>query len=384
MSPRVTVLLAVRQGEPYVRECVASVLGQTFEDFEFLIVDDASSDRTAEVVEAFADPRVRLLRNEVNLGQVPSLNRGLHEARGEYVARIDHDDWCRPTRLERQVAVLDAEPAVALVGTWMDLVEESGRWIGGLRSTIADFTEFLFHTLIMRVLISHPSAMYRREAVLRLGGYDEATGPAEDKDLWRRLALERLDARIVPEPLVVYRLHDAQLSQTRAAYQREVDGRSQERFLAALSPKAPVHRLRLLLANDPAYWSDPGAEVDAELDRLLADARLRLGLDDEEGERIVQLVARRVLEVGATHPWRREARGLKAYGLERLPPELRSTARATYNASLVLSPLKHGAHRTGRALADGAYRVPPLRALRGPARRSGLARRIYGKVVGSS
>ena len=383
MSPKVTVLLAVHNGEPYVEESLASVLAQTFEDFEFVIVDDASSDRTVDVVESFGDPRIRLLRNERNLGQVPSLNRGLHEARGEYVARIDHDDWCRPTRLERQVAVLDAEPAVALVGTWMDLVEEGGRPLAQLRSSIADFPEFLFHTLIMRVLISHPSAMYRRDPVVRLGGYDEATGPAEDKDLWRRLALERLDARIVPEPLVVYRLHDQQLSQTRAAYQRDVDGRSQERFLAALSPEAPVHPLRLLLANDPGLWGAFDDGTLPGLDCLLADAQTRLRLDDAEAGRLVQLVAARVLKVARTRPWRREARLLRDYGLRHLAPEQRAAAASAHNASFVLAPLKHGARRTGRVLANGVDKVPPLRSLRGPARRSRVARRLYGKVVGS-
>ena len=240
MSPKVTVLLAVYNGGPYVRECVSSVVGQTFGDFEFVIVDDASTDDTIGIVESFGDPRIRLMRNERNLGQVPSLNRGLREATGEYVARIDHDDWCRPTRLERQVAVLDAQPDVALVGAWMDVVEEGGRTITRLRSTIADFVEFLFQTLTMQVLISHPAAMYRRTPVLELGGYDESTAPSEDKDLWRRLALERRDARLVPEPLVlVYRLHEAQLSQLHATYQREVDERSQERFLAALSRTRP-------------------------------------------------------------------------------------------------------------------------------------------------
>ncbi len=348
-----------------------------------MIVDDASTDHTVDVVASFRDPRIRLLRNEQNVGQVPSLNRGLHEARGEYVARIDHDDWCRPTRLERQVAVLDAERDVALVGTWMDLVEEGGRPIAQLRSSIADFPEFLFHTLIMRVLISHPSAMYRRDPVLRLGGYDEATGPAEDKDLWRRLALERLDARIVPAPLVVYRLHDRQLSQTRAAYQRDVDGRSQERFLAALSPEAPIHALRLLLSNDPAFWSEYDDGTLAGLDRLLAGARTRLRLDDAEAARVMQLVAGRVLEVARTRPWRREARPLRDYGLAHLPPEQRAAAASAHNAALVLAPLKHGARRTGRVLADGVDRVPPLRSLRGPARRSRVARRLYGKIVGS-
>ena len=112
MTPRVTVLLAVHNGEPYVRDAVESVLDQTHRDFEFVIVDDASTDGTVVTIESFDDARIRLFRNERNLGQVPSLNRGLREARGAIVARIDADDVSRPTRLERQLAVLDADPRI--------------------------------------------------------------------------------------------------------------------------------------------------------------------------------------------------------------------------------------------------------------------------------
>ncbi len=377
MSPRVTVLLAVHNGEPYVREAVASILDQTFADFELLVVDDASTDGTVATIEAFGDERIRVLRNERNLGQVPSLNRGLQEARGELVARIDHDDWCRAERLARQVAVLDAEPQVALVGSWMDLVDASGTKVGRLESTIADFAEFLFHTLIMRVYVAHPAALYRREPVVALGGYDEATGPAEDKDLWRRLALERWDARIVPEPLVVYRLHDAQLSQTKAAYQQEVDGASQERFLTALAPDIPVHALRLLLANDPRFW-DTGPAPLAELDTLLACATQKLRLGPAAEERLRAFVARRLLEVGRTRPWKATGRALLAAGLAALPADERPAEGRRTRASYVVAPVKLGARQVSRGLAHGA--LPD--ALRGPAKRSRLARRLYSKLVG--
>src|SRR5581483_10205302 len=172
-------------------------------------------------------------------------------------------------------------PRVGLVGTWMDVVGDDGRPLDRLTERLDSFAQFVYATLIMRVYVSHPSAVYRREPVLALGGYDEATGPAEDKDLWRRLALERWDARIVPEPLVVYRLHDRQLSQVQAAHQRDVDGRSQERFLAKLAPDAPHRPLRLLLAADPGLWRE---RVDAEellagLELLLAGGQERLRLD---------------------------------------------------------------------------------------------------------
>ena len=376
MTPKVTVLLAVHDGEPYVRRCIETVLSQTFEDFELLVVDDASSDETPRTVASFDDGRIRVLRNEMNLGQVASLNRGLREARGELIARIDHDDWCRPARLERQVAVLDVEPGVGLVGTWLQAVDEGGQTVSWLRETIDDYAQFVYQTLIMRVYVSHPSAMYRLSPVLELGGYNEATGPAEDKDLWRRLLLAGWDAHIVPEPLVVYRLHDAQLSQTRAEYQQRVDGESQERFLAELAPGLSVHAIRLGLADDPAFWRErlDAGELLRALAAILDGARARLGLGDAEAHRLEQLTARWLLRVARRRPWRAEALALAAWSLRRIPPQHRLAAATAQVASFPLAPLRLWMRRAGRALA----RLPALRG----ARRSRVARRVYGKLVG--
>jgi Glycosyl transferase family 2 len=379
MTPRVTVLMAVHNGEPYVGESVQSVLDQTFTDFELLVVDDASTDATVEIATGFGDERIRLLRNERNLGQVRSLNRGLPEALGEYVARLDADDTCRPTRLERQVEILDAQPRVGLVGTWMDAVDDRGRLLGRLQKTLDDYVDFLYHTLIMRVYVSHPSAMYRRDPVLRLGGYDEATGPAEDKDLWRKLALERFEARIVPEPLVRYRLHDQQLSQTRAGYQLQVDGASQDRFLEQLSPEGPAKPVRLLLAGDPEAWDHDPSETLRGVELVLAGARDRLSLDDDEARRLDERIAARLLSVADTQPWHPSARIVAAYAIDRLPAGRRAAARRQHGAALIVAPARFGMRRSVRLLAD----VPGIAGLRARARRSPLARRLYGKAIGS-
>jgi GT2 family glycosyltransferase len=372
----VTVLLAVHNGEPYVGEAVQSVLAQTFTDFELLVVDDASTDETVGIVEGFGDDRVRLLRNDRNLGQVPSLNRGLLEARGEYVARLDADDACLPARLERQVEILDLEPRVGLVGTWMDAVDDQGRLLGRLQKTLDDYVDFVYHTLIMRVYVSHPSAMYRRDPVLRLGCYDEATGPAEDKDLWRKLALERFEARIVPESLVRYRLHDLQLSQTRAKYQRHVDAASQDRFLAQLAPGADAPAVRRLLAGDPDAWRDDPRASLRGVELVLAGARTRLALEDPEALRLDERIAIRLLDVANARPWHPSARVVAAYALARLPIGFARRRRAT---ALVTAPVLSGMRCSVRFVAE----LPGIAALRARARRSPLARRLYGKAIGS-
>jgi len=376
---KVTVLMAVHNGEPYVREAVRSVLDQTFDDFEFVIVDDASTDGTARTIAEFDDHRIRVLRNELNLGQVPSLNRGLREARGEYVARIDADDACLPTRLARQVEVLDAEPRVCLVGTWMQAVDERGRPLGRLEKRLDDYVELVYHTLIMRVYVSHPAAMYRREPVLALGAYDEATGPSEDKDLWRKLVLERCEARIVPEILVRYRLHSEQLSQTRAEYQRRIDGESQDRFLRQLAPDAPVTAVRMLLAGDAEAWSYEAEPMLRGVELVLAGARERLALEDVEARRLETLVAGRLLDVALANPWHPSARAVAAYAVAHLPADDRSATRRRRARALVVAPMRASGRRALRRAVD----VPGLAALRARARRSRIARRLYGRAIGS-
>ena len=116
-SPRVTVLMAVYNGERFLAEAVASILDQTFRDFEFLIVNDGSTDRSREIILSFGDPRIRLVDNPENIGLTRSLNRGLELAKGGLIARQDADDISLPERLEREIGFLDGNPKAAIVGS---------------------------------------------------------------------------------------------------------------------------------------------------------------------------------------------------------------------------------------------------------------------------
>ena len=127
IRPRVTVLMTVYNGLPYLAEAVQSVLGQTRRELEFVIVEDGSDDGSAEWLEAVGDPRIRLERNDRNRGQAWSLNRGLELAVGECVARLDQDDVCLPDRLAKQLAWLDAHPQAAAVGSFMAGIDAQGR-----------------------------------------------------------------------------------------------------------------------------------------------------------------------------------------------------------------------------------------------------------------
>ena len=210
-APRVTVLLPVYNAVRYAADALRSVLTQSFTNFEVLVLDDGSTDGSADVVGSFDDPRVRLVRAASNVGLTPTLNRGLALARGELIARQDADDVSEPTRLERQVACLDANPEVAVVGSWYIKIDASGESLGDRHLPVRDTA--LRWALLSYCPIVHSAATFRRQAILALGGYDEQFAYAQDYDLWSRVARHhRLGT--VSECLVRYRVLPTSLTAT--------------------------------------------------------------------------------------------------------------------------------------------------------------------------
>lgn len=185
--PKVTVLMAVYNGERYLREAIESILAQTFQDFEFLIINDGSTDNSREVILSYEDPRIRLVDNEVHLGLTPSLNKGLRLAKGELVARQDADDISEPERLAMQVTFLETHPEVGLLGTWYRKIDAQGTLIGN-RSLPCDYTEIRWSLLFFCPFV-HSSVMVRKSVILRqVGFYNEALVYAADYELWYRIA----------------------------------------------------------------------------------------------------------------------------------------------------------------------------------------------------
>ena len=216
--PRVTVLLSVHNGERHLREAVDSILRQSFGDFEFLIVDDGSTDGTPHILRSYDDRRIRLIDNGTNLGLTRSLNRGIGAAAGEFLARQDADDVSAPERLDKQVSFLDAHRDVAMVGTWYTKIDDTGRPLGD-RSLPGDATDLRWSLLFYCPFV-HSAVMFRLDTVRsEVGLYDETIRYAQDHDLWSRMARQHRVANL-PEPLVSYRIADSSMSST---YGRTVD-----------------------------------------------------------------------------------------------------------------------------------------------------------------
>jgi glycosyltransferase involved in cell wall biosynthesis len=220
VEPAVTVLLAVYNGERHLAESIDSVFAQTFEDFELLVVDDASTDATSQILAGYSDSRLRVLRNERNLGLTRSLNRGLAESRGRYVARQDADDVSAPERLERQAAFLDANPDVTLLASAYVRIREDGS-VSGSRSVPAEALGVRWRLLFLNAF-TNSSVMFRKDEVERLGGFREKFSYAQDYDLWSRLAFTGTVAALT-DTLARYRDTRDSLTAKLAAQVDDVD-----------------------------------------------------------------------------------------------------------------------------------------------------------------
>ena len=224
-APRVSVLMCVYNGEGFVREALQSIYDQTYQDFEVVIVDDASSDRTPEILRELKDARTAIYRNAENLGLTKSLNVGLRLCRGEYVARMDADDISHRCRLEKQVQFLDGHPDCLVVGTWCHRIDAAGE-VSGDWKPCTD-SEEVRNRLMTTNALAHGSAMVRRAALLQVGGYDETYQYAQDYDLWLRMS-ERGDVRNLAEQLYALRCWPGAISVDRKSEQDACAERAKE------------------------------------------------------------------------------------------------------------------------------------------------------------
>jgi glycosyltransferase involved in cell wall biosynthesis len=204
--------MPVHNGEPHLRESIDSILGQSFHDFEFLIINDASTDHSRELVLSYRDPRIRLFDNEAKLGLTHSLNRGLLLAGGELIARQDADDISEPDRLARQGAFLQSNSETVLVGSWYKKIDEHNVELGA-RQLPCDWLGIRWALLFICPFV-HSAVMFRRRAVTQeIGLYDKAFIYAQDYDLWSRIA-SRLPVANLPEYLMRYRMTPRSMTST--------------------------------------------------------------------------------------------------------------------------------------------------------------------------
>jgi glycosyltransferase involved in cell wall biosynthesis len=217
-NPLVSVIMPVYNGEEYLAEAVQSILDQTYTNFELLIVDDGSSDNTLAIAKELSkkDHRVRVLRNKINLKIVGTLNRAIDESKGKYIARMDADDYKYPEAIEKQVAYLESNPDVAVVG---GAIEVCGPHMEVLNHRAYPESDAEVRAKIFRYNpFAHPAVMMNANLV---GDERYALNWAEDYDMWFRLGKKGKFANL-PETVLKLRTHPDSVSQSKLAYQEKL------------------------------------------------------------------------------------------------------------------------------------------------------------------
>ena len=209
MKPKVTALTCVYNGLPYLKESIESTLNQTYTDFEYLIIDDASTDPdVVKFIETYDDPRIRFVKNNQNLGIANTFNKALSIINTPYVVRIDQDDVNLQNRFEYQISYLEKHKDIDIVCSWEHSIDSNGNKLRYWKRVLDNYGAFLGYVLMGICPIWHPSIAFRTKAMKDVGCFNPEYTRAEDFEVTTRMALKRLNAAIVPQFLVQVREHD--------------------------------------------------------------------------------------------------------------------------------------------------------------------------------
>lgn len=210
--PSISVLMAVYNGEKHLSEAIESILGQTLADFEFIIIEDGSSDKSLEIISSYNDSRIRLIKNQAQIGLAASLNKGVSIASGRYIARMDADDISNRDRLKKQYDFMETHPYIGVLGTEINIINEHGVFIKKTGKPLRHFVikwENLFSSSMY-----HPTVMLRTELLKNHPYREDFKTSSEDHELWSRL-LKLTRFANLNEPLLDYRLHASSATKNR-------------------------------------------------------------------------------------------------------------------------------------------------------------------------
>ncbi len=204
--------MSVYNGEKYLSEAIESILNQTYSNFEFLIIDDGSTDSTRQIILSYDDYRIRLIENDSNIGLTESLNKGIDFARGKYIARMDADDISMPERLEKQVDFMESHEDVAVCGSWAIIIDEKGKAYDSFKNP--EHSIEIEAALFFYNPIAHPTVLMKKGIVNFVGNYDSFFLKTQDYDLWIRLFLTGYSFYNLQETLLIYRNHKQNITNT--------------------------------------------------------------------------------------------------------------------------------------------------------------------------
>ena len=237
--PKISVVMSAYNEEKYISEAIDSILNQTFQDFEFIIIDDFSTDNTAKIIKSYNDKRIKFLQNKKNLGLIKSLNLGLDTASGKYIARMDADDISIVNRFEKQIEFLDNNPDYILCGTWIDFFTSLKRKNDGHHKP-----EITYLDLLRGWCINHPTVMFKNTNLR----YDENYPVAEDYEMWSKM-IHYGKIHNIQENLLKYRWHDNNQSQLHADIQQNSVQKVKQKMLNFLTKDKKMQQSIINMLN---------------------------------------------------------------------------------------------------------------------------------------
>jgi glycosyltransferase involved in cell wall biosynthesis/peptidoglycan/xylan/chitin deacetylase (PgdA/CDA1 family) len=298
MKPIVTVLMTVYNGKNYLNEAIESALCQTLSNFEFLIIDDASTDNSVEIINSYNDSRIKLLINDNNIGQTASLNIGLSRAQGEYIARFDQDDVCLPKRLEEQLAFLKENTSISIVCSREYSIDEKGKKIGAWTRELDNYGAFLAYIIIGINPVWTPSVMFVKDDILQLGGFDNKFGTASDFELSSRIALKRLNAQIIPKFHQLRRVHSHSQTYLMADVQTQAKQKAIYNFIKYFFEEEGNNDLISALLLDTSNINNLNREnyliISNKITTLIEKISLKKNLDKDEVNSLKRVIFGRI------------------------------------------------------------------------------------------
>lgn len=263
-TPRISVLMPAYNSEQYVAEAIESILNQTFADFEFIIINDGSTDNTAKIIDEYAqrDKRIKFVNNKKNKGLIGVLNEGLDLATGEYIARMDSDDISLPMRFEKQIEYMDAHPECGVLGTWFQM-------FGNATSIVRHPKHIGLLNILSDEHVGHPTVMLRKSVIDKYGfRYDPNYKHAEDFELWSRMVMVT-EIHNLPEILLNYRWADANISVVHANEQQETAMRIKQNVLNKLTDNAVLQKQIIGLLTNTTPQTKTGILLPRWLGRII-------------------------------------------------------------------------------------------------------------------
>jgi len=250
--PKISVIMPVFNCEKYLDESINSILNQTYRDFEFFIINDGSTDNSEKIIKNYQkkDDRINLLTQN-NQGVTKSLNKGIRNCRGKYVARMDADDICAPKRFELQLEYLEKYPNTDIVGCMVSLISEKGKVIRSLDDLPLEDYQIKWNLIFGTPLI-HPTLMIRRRVFEDIGHYDQSLNVAQDIEFWRRLS-HHIKFYNIPQRLFDLRIHKESTSSLFRNEQESIRNKSLVQYVNTITGMnykiSDIHLLIKLLKN---------------------------------------------------------------------------------------------------------------------------------------